>query len=270
MMRVFPVLAGLSFGLLVSAPVMSDVSSAIATLESGNVSGAVEEFQAAFEAGDADGAFYIGRLYEIGLGTDKDMRRATRLYAASAAKGSPLAQNRLGLMHLNGEFVLQDYKRAAELLCAAAEQGDANAQFNCGLLYSEGRGVETDTAKAVAYWQEAAVANHVAAINYLGQAYRDGSGVEQNSTAAFEQFSVTAAAGNPMGLHELAKAYANGTGTERDLVKAHGFANLAAVRGLEDARILRDELALQLDAASLEQAQAFARDWKSKPLEQAG
>ena len=73
-----------------------------------------------------------------------------------------------------------------------------------------------------------------------------------------------------MGLHELAKAYASGRGVDRDLVKAHGYANLAAVRGLDEARLLRDELAGMLDAASLEMAQAFARDWKAVPLDQAG
>jgi TPR repeat protein len=171
---------------------------------------------------------------------------------------------------LNGEFVLQDYKRAAELICASADQGDANGQFNCGLMYSEGKGVAQDDARAVDYWQQAAEANHVAAINYIGQAYQSGTGLAQDPMAAFEQFQITAAAGNPMGLHEVAKAYASGEGVERDLVKAHGFANLAAVRGLEEARVLRDEIAGQLDAASLETAQAFARDWKAVPIDQAG
>nr|WP_286906375.1 tetratricopeptide repeat protein [Roseovarius sp.] len=254
----------------VATPALSDVAKGIEALEAGNVQGAATEFQSAFETGDADGAFYLGRLFEMGLGTEKDMRRAAELYAAAVSKQSALAQNRLGLMHLNGEFVLQDYQRAAELICAAADQGEPNGQFNCGLLYSQGKGVAPDAARAVGYWQEAAKANHVAAINYLGQAYQRGTGIDQDATAAFATFQRTAAAGNPMGLHELAKAYASGRGVDRDLVKAHGYANLAAVRGLDEARLLRDELAGMLDAASLEMAQAFARDWKAVPLDQAG
>lgn len=261
---------GLGVNVFIAGSAMADVSSGIQALEVGDVTGAVEEFQLAYESGDADGAFYIGRLFELGLGTDQDMRRATHLYAAAAAKGSAMAQNRLGLMHLNSEYVLQDYKRATELLCASAKQGDVNGKFNCGLMYSEGKGVPIDAVKAVSYWSEAAEANHVAAINYLGQAYRDGIGVEANPQTAFEQFSLTANAGNPMGLHELAKAYASGVGVERNPIKAHGFANLAVARGLEEARILRDEIALQLDEAALEQAQVFAREWVATPLEQAG
>lgn len=258
----------LALGLCISlaGPVMADVAKqadvakGIATLEAGDVKGAVATFLAAFEA---DGAFYLGRLFEMGLGTDKDMRRGAELYAAAVSRGSALAQNRLGLMYVNGEVLLQDYKLASQLICAAADQGDANGQFNCGLLYSEGKAVRQDPARAVAYWQKAASAHHVAAINYLGQAYQTGTGIGQDVRAAFEQFSKTAKAGNPMGLHELAKAYATGTGVEQDLVKAHGHANLAA------ARVLRDEIFAKLDATSLGTAQAFARDFKAVAIDKA-
>lgn len=164
-MRIVAGILGVWVASLVGLPASANVAKGISLLEAGDFQGSVKEFQAAFEAGDSDGAFYIGRLFELGLGTEKDMRRAAALYAASANKGSSLAQNRLGLMHLNGEFVLQDYARAAELICAAAEQGDANAAFNCGLLYHEGKGVSEDAERAVALWQKAAETKHVAAIS---------------------------------------------------------------------------------------------------------
>lgn len=268
-MRVIGGVFGVLAASLLVLPAFADVAKGISLLEAGDVQGSVKEFQTAFEAGDSDGAFYIGRLFELGLGTEKDMRRAAELYTASASKGSALAQNRLGLMHLNGEFVLQDYARAAELICAAAEQGDANGAFNCGLLYSEGKGVSKDAERAVTLWQVAAEAKHVAAINFLGQAYRDGVGIAKDETAAFAQFSVTAAAGNPLGLFEVAKASASGTGTDIDLIKAYAYANLAAVRGMTDAVAVRDDLAAKLDAESLGKAQAMAREWKAIPFEQA-
>jgi TPR repeat protein len=172
-------------------------------------------------------------------------------------------------MHLNGTFVLQDYNRAAALICAAAEQGDANGQFNCGLLYAEGKGVPKDPFTAVAYWAQAAEANHVAALNFLARSYRDGDGVAKDIVQAFSLFSKTASAGNPLGLYEVAKAYAEGSGVFQDRVQAHGFANLAAVRGLDDARKLRDALGGQMSASELEAAQQFARSWKAAPLETA-
>lgn len=264
-----PTFLGLLVGLLVmsSTSVRADVASAIKMLESGDVSGSVKEFQAAFEAGDPDGAFYIGRLFEMGLGTDKDMRRAAQLYAAAASKQSAKAQNRLGLMHLNGEFVLQDYQRAAELICASADAGDANGQFNCGLLYQDGKGVSRDQSKAVSYWDRAAEQNNVAAMNFLGQAYLSGKGVKQDPAKAVTYFSKTAAAGNPMGLYELAKAYQTGAGLPKDLVLAHAYANLAAIRSMEGAADLRNNLEKQLKADELVKAQEFARTWKAVPLD---
>uniref|UniRef100_A0A7C1T334 Sel1 repeat family protein n=1 Tax=Agrobacterium albertimagni TaxID=147266 RepID=A0A7C1T334_9HYPH len=245
---------------------VADVAKGIGLLEQGDIQGSVKEFQAAFEASEPDGAFYIGRLFELGLGTELDMGRAVELYAAAASRGSALARNRLGLMHLNGEFVLQDYGRAAELICAAADQGDANGQFNCGLLYLEGKGVERNAGQAVTLWKEAAGSRHVAAINFLGQAYRDGTGVDRDEALAFAQFSITASAGNPLGLYEVAKASARGLGTGKDPVKAHAYANLAAVRGMTDAAALRDEIAATLAPQDLAQAQAMAREWKAVPL----
>jgi TPR repeat protein len=257
------------FSASIACAAYADVPAGIAALEAGNVSGAVEEFQAGFDDGDADGAFFIGRLFEMGLGTERDMRRAVELYSVAADQGSALAQNRLGLMYLNGELVLQDYQRAGELICAAAETGDANSAFNCGLLFADGQGVDQDAAKAVSYWQQAAEQNHVAAINYLGQAYRDGAGVTQSYETAFDNFSRTGGAGNPLGLFELAKAYQSGNGVERNLIKAHGYANLASARGMEEARVLRDTLNTQLNRDDLEAAQSFARDWEATPLDQA-
>ncbi|WP_457814080.1 tetratricopeptide repeat protein [Sinorhizobium meliloti] len=217
--------ASLSLLLLVSATTArAGVAEGIKTLEGGDIAGAVKEFQEAYEAGDADGAFYIGRLFEMGLGTDKDMRRAAELYAAAVSKKSAKAENRLGLMYLKGELVIQDYARATELICAAAAAGDPNGQFNCGLIYSEGKAVGQDWAKAIDYWQKAAAQHSVAALNYLGLAHREGNGVDADRNRAVSYFRRTAAAGNPMGLYELARAYSEGVGVDADPIMAHAYA----------------------------------------------
>ena len=161
---------------------------------------------------------------------------------------------------------LQDFARAQELICGAADAGDANGQFNCGLLYAEGKGVARDDAEAVRLWEAAAHADHVAAINYLATAYRDGNGVGADMTRAVELFERTASAGNPLGLYELAQAYSSGTGVEVNLTQAHMYANLAAVRGVEDALALRDQLSVQLSAEDLATAQERARVWQAAPL----
>jgi TPR repeat protein len=261
--RGFVVVAALSANVA-----FASVPDGITALEAGDVQEAAQLFQTAYDAGDAEGAFYLGRLFELGLGTDKDMRRATSLYALAAEEESVLAQNRLGLMYLDGEFVLQDFARAAELICAAAESGDANGQFNCGLLYAEGKGVTQDDTEALRLWEAASTANHIAATNYLAAAYKNGTGTSVDLQRAGELFGRTAMAGNPLGLYELARAYAAGTGVDQDSVQAHAYANLAAVRGVDAARTLRDEVGAQLDADALNRAQTIAREWQAVPLAQ--
>ena len=63
-MRVLLGASALAFCMGFSAQAVADVATGVKLLESGDVQGSVEEFQASFAAGDADGAFYIGRLFQ--------------------------------------------------------------------------------------------------------------------------------------------------------------------------------------------------------------
>jgi hypothetical protein len=239
----------------------ADIPAGIAALEKGDAELAAATFAQSFEAGDADGAFYLGRMFEMGLGAAPDMIQATSLYQASADNGSVLAQNRLGLMYLDGQGVLKDYVKGAELVCKAADQGDANAQFNCGAVYAEGRGVEADKTKAIGYWDAASVQDHIAATNLLAMSYKNADGVEADAGKMFELFNKTAKVGNALGLYEVALAYQSGTGTDADAVKAYTFANIASAMQHPDAPALRDTIEKTLTTAQVTGGQTAARDW---------
>lgn len=240
-------------------PAVADIETGLTALDAGDVATAALEFQQSFEAGDGDGAFYLGRLFEFGLGADVDMPRAANLYAAGAEAGSILAMNRLGLLYLEGATLLRDYPEAARLFCQAADLGDQNGQLNCALMLQEGRGVAADPARAVTYFEQAAAQGNIAAKNLLGQILITGNGVPQDTQAAISLFKETAEAGNAMGLFELAKSYASGNAP--DFVQAYAYANLAAVRQHEEARILRDRLELEMDNELINAAQTLAKEW---------
>ena len=58
-----------------------------------------------------------------------------------------------------------------------------------------------------------------------------------------------------------------GAGIEIDLVQAHKWFNIAAVRGHVDAARLRREIAEQMSDSEIGSAQRAARDWlKARPL----
>ena len=60
---------------------------------------------------------------------------------------------------------------------------------------------------------------------------------------------------------ELGMMYAAGRSVPTDLVLAHKWFNLAAMRGNGDATRLRREIAEEMSAAEIAAAQRAARDW---------
>lgn len=62
-------------------------------------------------------------------------------------------------------------------------------------------------------------------------------------------------------LYILGTRYSIGRGVEQDLIAAHKWFNLAAMMGHEEARISRAELAREMSAADIAEAQRQARAW---------
>jgi TPR repeat protein len=108
----------------------------------------------------------------------------------------------------------------------AADQGDADAQFNLGAGYDNGQGVPQDYAEALK-WYRLAADQGVASAQY-----------------------------------NLAVMYANGQGVPQDYVRAYMWFNLAAAQGLQGAEEDRDQVAQQMTAAQIAEAQKLAREWK--------
>ncbi|MBI4367127.1 MAG: SEL1-like repeat protein [Deltaproteobacteria bacterium] len=68
----------------------------------------------------------------------------------------------------------------------------------------------------------------------------------------------------------LGMSYSSGAGVAIDLVQAHKWFNIAAMRGHKDGAPLRREIAEQMTDAEIGCAQRAARDWlKSHPQESA-
>lgn len=65
-------------------------------------------------------------------------------------------------------------------------------------------------------------------------------------------------------LYQLGIMYATGRAVPMDLVAAHKWFNLAAMRGSADAVRLRRELAVEMSPAEIAAAQREAREWLSR------
>src|SRR2546421_19086 len=67
-------------------------------------------------------------------------------------------------------------------------------------------------------------------------------------------------------LYELGIVHASGRSAPVDLVSAHKWFNIAAMKGHADAARMRREIAAEMTDAEIGQAQRAARDWlKSQP-----
>jgi TPR repeat protein len=82
--------------------------------------------------------------------------------------------------------------------------------------------------------------------------------IDMDSLAQYEQ---DAKAGRADALYNLGLAYSTGQGVLTDYVVAHKWFNLAAVRGIEEARRWRNQLAGEMNPGQIAQAQKLAREW---------
>jgi TPR repeat protein len=76
-----------------------------------------------------------------------------------------------------------------------------------------------------------------------------------------EQAEVGAQMGASDALFELGMLYATGRDVDADLVVAHKWFNLAAARGNRSALSHRIELAREMSADQIAEAQKLAREW---------
>lgn len=107
-----------------------------------------QSWQEAARAGDAAAHFRLGAAAVLGLGQDRDPRKA-----------------------------LEHYRRAAAA-------GHAAAQFEVGRMLSHGLGAAADPEAAALYFGRAAANGMPRAMRALGDAYANGSGVPQNPSLA--------------------------------------------------------------------------------------
>lgn len=92
---------------------------------------------------------------------------ASRLWRPLAEKGDPQAQNYLGILYQLGLGVDRDYALAFKWYHSAAVHGNADAQRNLGALYQQGQGTAQNNLWAYAWYYAAAHNGSVKAQDYI-------------------------------------------------------------------------------------------------------
>ncbi|MDP6787135.1 MAG: tetratricopeptide repeat protein [Rhodospirillales bacterium] len=152
----------------------------------------------------------------------------------------------------------------ARELVEAAEQGDLEAQNKLGLIYVQGKGVVRDYEKAVKWFRRAAESDYAPAQMNLGQMYLLGTGVAQSDALAVDWNRRAAEQGNAGGQYNLGVAYARGKGVPQDWVQAHAWFSISATNGKKGKGFTRYEVERKMTARQIAKAQEMAREWKRK------
>jgi len=185
-------------GFLMSFPVSASTLLGIEAYNSGNYRAARGHFEAAAQAGSAEGMHLLGALYYQGHGVAKDLTRAVELFSKAANLGYAPSLSNLGLMYSMGDGVPKDLKKALELSTKAAETGDPLAQFNLAQSYRLGDEVVARDYKKAAHWyRKAAEAGNPKAQNEYGLMFAQGQGVPLDYVTAYAWIDMPARAGNP-------------------------------------------------------------------------
>ena len=82
--------------------------------------------------------------------------------------------------------------------------------------------------------------------------------------SGYEACEIATAGGTPDALFELGLMCCAGRDVQLDMVSAHKWFNLAAMRGNEDAKRYRMEIAHEMSRAEIAEAQRLAREWLAR------
>ena len=169
----------------------------------------------------------------------------------AVAAGLPAAQYELAMRLFEGRGASKDQPAAARWFERAASLGLAPAQYRLGSMYEKGIGVTRDPDAAKRWYLKAAQAGNARAAHNLAVMSADLGGGEANYLEAAKWFRRAADLGVRDSQYNLAILYARGLGVEKDLGQSFLWFSLAAQQGDPDAAKKRDEIAGQMDPASL-------------------
>ena len=78
---------------------------------------------------------------------------------------------------------------------------------------------------------------------------------------ALTQFEQAARGGRIEALYNLGLAYSTGQGVSVDFIAAHKWFNLAAMKGVNEARSWRVQISREMNQMQIAEAQRQAREW---------
>jgi len=122
--------------------------------------------------GNSNCMYKLGRIFESGNATEKELDEAYKLYNLAIEHGNCDAMIYLAYKYMSGNSkVKQYYKKAIVLYDLAIKQGDADAMNCLAVMYDNGSGIEKNYHKAIELYELAIEQNNSMAMKNLAYLY---------------------------------------------------------------------------------------------------
>lgn len=188
-------------------------------IEQGRYDEAIAELQPLMDRYVPPAFYEMAKLYEQGLGVEKDLNEAARLYGQAIEKPSSIrghASLNLARLYLEGRGVNRNDVLAYYLLWQAMEADlGRTAEVELASLLSEGgEGVEADPTLARQLYEQAASQGNEQALKALAESHAPGGWLEEDITQSMayirryvSQLEANAGQGNISAMLQLASTY---------------------------------------------------------------
>jgi TPR repeat protein len=176
---------------------------------------ALSLFSEAAKRGSPDGTYRVGLAYFDGLGVPKNLTTACQWFIRAAADKHPYAEGQAGVCYYNGTGVAENHETAFNWFVLAGQAGLVDGRVSVADMLDRGDGHNEDSAAAVTWYQAAAEQGDAYAMTELGAHLRLGKGVTQNEAQAMQWFAKAAQQGYIPAETSLAVGYESGLGQGR-------------------------------------------------------
>ena len=255
---------------MLSTPVLAGLPEAVGAFESQNYEAAYPELLGLANEGNSVAAYYLGRMYNEGLGTTADKVKAIRYFEQADKASNPDASVELGKMAINGEGTVQNTELGLQYLKKAAYAGSENALYELGKIYEEGTGVEKNYTYAFGYYYMGALKGDKRAQLVVARYYLNGRGIPQDFNAAMKWYVRAANQGYIPAQEEWAETRISNKRLMNPLDAYSWYSILAAYNSDEvgqRAAGKRDQIGSKFDSNVLASQQKKIMNWRPVPAE---
>lgn len=177
-----------------SAIILSTLEKGKASFTRGDYESAYHSFYKAAHKDNVEAQYYLGFLYNRGVGVPQDFNETVKWFQKSGEGGNIEAQFYLAEMYHKGLGIPTNYKAAMKWYQKAHNQSDGDeqqnkykvsAQHNISVMYALGRGVPVDKQRSFELMLGLAEKGSRSAPESLGYHYAFGSGVTQDYVQSY-------------------------------------------------------------------------------------